>query len=81
MFPSLFAMNQRYGCLHCMKTLAIIRIKMVAPVVQSIGIFFSLEVKESIVSVISAPSRAFLFLNHVLKTVWSLQLLERDQID
>ena len=43
MFLLIFAMNQRYGCFRCMKTLPIIRIKMVVSVVQSIGIFFSLR--------------------------------------
>ena len=38
-FLSLFAMNERCGCVRCMKTLAIIRIEMVVLVVQSKGIF------------------------------------------
>ena len=45
MFLSLFAMNQRYGCLRCMKSLAIIRIKKLVSVVQTIDIFFSLSKK------------------------------------
>ena len=68
MFLSLFAMNPRYGCLLCMKTLATIRIKMIVPVVQSIGIFFSLrQVKKLVVSVVFAPSHDFLVLKYVLK--------------
>ena len=60
-------MNQQYGCLRCMNTLAIIRIKMI---VQSIGMIFSLrEVKKSVVSVILPPSRDFLDLKHALKIV------------
>ena len=41
---------------------------MVVSVVQSIGIFFSFrQVKESVVSVVFAPSRDFLVSKHVLK--------------
>ena len=40
----------------------------VVSVVHSMDIF-SLEVKKSVVSVVSAPSRDFLVLKHVLKTV------------
>ena len=70
MFLSLFAMNQRYCCFRCMKTLAIILIKIVISVVQSIGIgIFSSNVKKSVVSVVPAPSRDFVVLKHVLKTV------------
>ena len=53
-FISLFAMNQIYGCLRCMKPLDIIRIIMVVSVisvVHSISIFLS-EVKKSVVSVV-----------------------------
>ena len=68
MFLSFFGMNQRHGYLRYMKTLAIIRIKTVVSVFQSIGIFFSLrQVKKSVVSVVFTPSRHFLFLKHVLK--------------
>ena len=66
MFLSLFAMNQRYGCLRCMKSLAIIRIKKLVSVVQTIDIFFLL-VKKSFVSVVFAPSPDFPVLKHVLK--------------
>ena len=38
-YHSLFARNQRYGCLRYVKALAIIRIKMVVSVVQSIDTF------------------------------------------
>ena len=68
MFLSFFGMNQRYGYLRYMKTLAIIRIKIVVSVFRSIGIFFSLrQVKKLVVSVVFTPSRDFLFLKHVLK--------------
>ena len=51
-----------------MKTLAIIRIKMVISVAQTIGIFFSLRrVKKLVVSVVFVPSRDFLVLKLVLK--------------
>ena len=43
MFLLIFAMNQRYGCFRCMKAIPIIRVKMAVPVVQSIGIFFSVR--------------------------------------
>ena len=55
-------MNQIYGYLRCIKALDIIRMKMVVSVVSavhSIDIFFS-EVKKSVVSVVSVPSRDFL---------------------
>ena len=68
MFLPLFTMNQRYACLRCRETRPIIRIKMVASVVQSIGIFFLRLVKKSVVSVVFAPSRDFLVLEYVLKT-------------
>ena len=43
-FMPLFAMNQIYGCLLCMKALDIIRIKMVVLVVSVVlGYFFSLR--------------------------------------
>ena len=48
MFLSFFAMNQRYGYLRYMKTLAIIRIKTVVSVFQSIGIFFFSEAGKKI---------------------------------
>ena len=51
MFLSLFALNQRYDFLRCVRTLAIIQIKVVVSVVQSIGIFYShRQVKKWIVS-------------------------------
>ena len=53
-YISLFAMNQIYGCLRCMKALDIIRIKIVVSVVSvfhSMDIFFP-EVKKSVVSVV-----------------------------
>ena len=53
-----------------MKTLPIIRIKMVVSIVQSIGPFFYLrQVKNAVVSVVFAPSCDYLVLKHVLKTV------------
>ena len=68
MFLSLFAMNQRYGCLRCMKTLAIVWIKMIVSVVQSICIFFLLgRQKKSVAGIVFAPSRDFLVSKHVLK--------------
>ena len=43
-FMPLFAMNQIYGCLRCMKALDISRIKMVVSVVSVVhGYFFSLR--------------------------------------
>ena len=59
MFLSLFAMNQRYGWLRCMKALTIIRKKMVISVVHSIDTFFCRKAKKSVVSVLSAESRDF----------------------
>ena len=50
-----------------MKTLAIIQIKMVVSVVQTIGIFFSSAVKKSAVSIVLASSCDFLVLKHALK--------------
>ena len=65
MFLSLFAMNQRYGCLHCTKTLAMIRIKRLFQLFRA-NIFFSLrqvkKKKKKVVSVVFAPSRDFLVL-------------------
>ena len=75
-FLSLFALNQRYGFLRCMKLLATIRIKMVVSVVQSIGIFSSSKVKKWVASVVSALSRGFLVLKHVLKTVSDIEWIE-----
>ena len=61
-FLSLFAMNERCGCVRCMKTLAIIRIKMVVLVVQSKGIFFSLkQVKNRLLALCSHRHVTFLF--------------------
>ena len=50
-----------------MKTLVIIRKKMVVSVVQSMGIFFSEARKKSVVSVMFKPSRSFLVFRHILK--------------
>ena len=61
----------------------IIRIKMVVSVVSvvhSMDIFFS-EVKKSVVSIVSVPSRDFLVLKHVLRTAHSLGYLRRDRMD
>ena len=66
-----------------MKALDIIRIKMVVSVVSvvhSMDIFFS-EVKKSVVSVVSIPSRDFLVLKHVLKLAHSLGYLRRDRMN
>ena len=62
-----------------MKALDIIRIKMAVldfSVVHSMDIFFS-EIKKSVVSVVSVPSRDFLVLRYVLKTAYSLGYLNR----
>ena len=67
MFLSLFAMNQRYDCLPCMKTIPTFRIKMVVSVVQSIGIFFLLGRSKLVVSIVFALSRDIFLLKHVLK--------------
>ena len=61
-------MNQRYGCLGCMKTLAIIRIKLFVSVAQSIGIFLSFrQVNKSVASVVFALSHYILVLKQVRK--------------
>ena len=64
-----------------MRTFAIIRIKMVVSVVQSIGIFFSLKIKKSVVRFVFAPSRDLLVLKHVLKKVHTPAILKRDRMD
>ena len=61
-FLSLFAMNQRYGCLRCMEFLAIIRMKMIVSAVQSIDIFFSLrQVKNQLLALCLHRHVTFLF--------------------
>ena len=78
----IFAMNQICGCLHCIKALDIIRIKMVVSVVSavhSIDIFFS-EVKKIVVSVVSVPSRDFLLSCSEACPEIGLQCSRRDQI-
>ena len=67
MFLPLFTINQRYGCLRCMKTLAITRTKMVVSVVQSIVFLCLRQVKKSVVSAEFSPLRDILVLKHVLK--------------
>ena len=60
-------MDQRYGCLCCMEALAIIRIKMVVSVVQSMNLFFSCEVKHQLL--VLCPYRHVTFLKkRLLKT-------------
>ena len=74
-FLSLFALSQRNSCFRCMKFLAIIRMKVVVSIVQSIDIF-SYKVKKSVVSVVTAPSPDFPILKHVLKTVGEIEWIE-----
>ena len=65
LFLSLFAVNQRYGCLRCIKTLVLIRIKMVVSVVQSIGFFSLRQTKKLLVSVVFGPSHDFVVFKYV----------------
>ena len=61
MFLLTFAMNQRCGCFRCEKTLPIIQIKMVASVVENIGMFFLLGKENRILALRSHRHVTFLF--------------------
>ena len=54
-----------------MKTVAITRIKMPLSVSQSIGIYYFLRQAKIRVSIVFGPSRDFLVLRLVLKTVFN----------